>query len=259
MVSVVGLWSAMFAAAIAVVIVRWPIEPYLSGVPSGGALQDRVYEAETWWLIALLGLAAVIGLIVERARPACALLCGGFALGLAGTGVVAVRRWNTSKGFGTTAGNLGELRVLAAALALVAGAAAIACLFAVLSAHRPVVDAGTASQVVAAVAIVVGVPLAMGWEFHSTRTTQFGAHALMYAIPWAATLVAGAFDPALRRVALAAPLLAGALLATGDAMIPGRDVRAGYVVAAGIVAVCLVVQSIVDQRHAGLTPAAPAS
>lgn len=259
MVAVGALWAALLTAAVAVVVVRWRIDPYSQGGSPSFALQRSVYRAETTWLIALLAISGLIGLAIERARAACTLLCGGFALGLAGTGVVAVRRWNTSKGFAAEAGNLAELRVLAAVLALVAGACAVACLVAVVTARRPEVDTGAVVQVLAGLAMIVAVPLAMGWEFRSTRTTQFGAHALMYGIPWAATLIADAFTPTLRRVALAGPLLAGPFLVLGRPMIPGNDVGAGYVVAVGIVAVCLVAQSVADHRHADLTPATPAS
>ncbi len=250
--SVVSAVVALAAAIIGAVIVRWAIEPS-QPVVVGHARQHRVYEAETAWLLVLLAISAMVGLRRPQIRPAATVLCGGFSLALAGTGAVAVRRWNTSKGFGSVAGNLSELRLLAALLAVAGAVAAAVCLIAVLRQPRPRWDAEAVVQVATGLLVVVSVPLAMGWEYQANRTTQFGAHALMYGIPWGVTIAVGAgATPTVRRVALAVPLLAGPLLLFDPPMIPGRDVRVGYLAAAALVVGCRVAQALVRDQRAGI-------
>jgi hypothetical protein len=222
-------WLLIGCAVVSTIAVAWPPDRY-----DYRAGQRRVYGSETWWLLVLLwaGTLAVAAAPVVY-RGAGAALATVSALQLAGTGVVAHRRWFTSGGFGGHATNETTLRGLAIVLTVVAVAAVAACVavlvdagaFAVPRRARKVVPV-----IVIGVAVAVVVPLAMGWE-RFNRTTQGGAHALMYGVPWGLAICGSAYLRYRERIATVVALALSAIsLVVWEPMIPGDRVRLGAVV-----------------------------
>lgn len=219
---------AVCGAAIATVAVWWPPDQY-----DYRGDQRRVYGTETWWLLVLVlagALAIAFGPALQRAVGAA--LSAVAALQLAGTGVVAHRRWFTSGGFGSHAANETTLRWLAIALTVATLAIVVSCvsvLFddgAVVSARArrsiPVIVAGGATAIL--------VPLAMGWE-PGARTTQAGAHALMYGLPWGIAIACSAFLRYRERLVTVASLAVSSVpVVLWTPMIPGDHIRLGPLV-----------------------------
>ena len=214
--------------------------------PTGGydyGAHDRsVYDISTVLQLSLLLVAGVGLLFTDRVvRRVSAVL--GIAAGaqLAGTGVVAWRRWHTSAGFGVRAGNELMLRALAPGVAVAGVAAASMCgwsLWCSRSRRRSAVASDIVDRAwlpvvgaIVAAGVVVAVPLAMGHDV-GAGTTQLGAHALMYGLPWALVLLVGALVD--RTCALAAAMVvvvSSAPLLDAILMIPATRPAAGFVVA----------------------------
>jgi len=99
---------------------------------------------------------------------------------------------------------------------------------------------------VVAVAVAVAVPLAMGHEV-GAETTQVGAHALMYGVPWALVLLVGALVD--RTCALAAAMVvvvSSAPLLDEIVMIPATRPAAGFVVAL-LGGLCVAIVALFDR------------
>lgn len=230
---VVAAVVSLVAAVVGAVCVFWPIDALQ--LQASSVVQPSVYEAETAWLLVILAGAAVVGLVRRPFIDVGVTVCFCAALGLVGTGVSAYRRWNTSKGFSVPAGNLSELRALSLVLAAVMTAAVLAAMFALRARFAATAHERTDTElahVAAAIAIAVTVPLAMGWE-PDNRTTQLGAHLLMYGLPWAgAALIGSIGSERTRAAALATPIAAGAILFVTDPMIPAPRPWLGVIAAA---------------------------
>jgi hypothetical protein len=222
-------WLLIGCAIVATVAVAWPPDrfKYRPG-------QSRVYGVETGWVVALLW-AGVVVVAIAPAMFRCvgAAVTAVAALQLAGTGVVAWRRWFTSGGIINPALNQSTLRALAIVLS-VAAVVMVAMSVAVL------VDAGAVELrrragkavpvVVIGVAVAIGVPLAMGWEA-GNRTTQGGAHALMYGLPWGMAIAGSVFLRYRERLAtISAVALSAATLLFAKPMIHANNERLGFVV-----------------------------
>jgi hypothetical protein len=155
------------------------------------------------------------------------------ALQLAGTGVVAHRRWFTSGGFSRHAANETTLRGMAIVLSVCALAIVVTCVAVLIDAGAvaPARARRVVPVVVAGAAVAVIVPLAMGWESSSNRTTQGGAHALMYGIPWGVAIAGSAVLRYRERLATVASIAVSAVpLMLWDPMIPGDRLRFGPLV-----------------------------
>ena len=146
----------------------------------GGWTLPPLYD----WAMLVLIACAGLGLLLGDAGVGLTAVAGA---ALAGTGVVATRRWYTSGGFGAgPALNLGLLQVLAALLA-------IAGFVLVASGARTVrrIRQRTMVSVVvcaSAAVTVFAVPPLFGPDSYSTAT-QLGSYALMYSLPWALAIV----------------------------------------------------------------------
>jgi hypothetical protein len=163
---------------------------------------QSVYDHAAFALVLALALGGVLMMgSADWQQSAGAAMVGVAGIGLAGTGVVAHRRWFTSAGWGASAENLPELQQLARALTVVGCACTLVALGSL------VVDAYVRLRplafVLAAVTAVV-VPVAFGHQ-HTHFVTQGGAHAAMYGIPWAMAvflIVAGDRPAAIAAVSL---------------------------------------------------------
>lgn len=230
-------------AVIATLCVAWPPSrfEYRAG-------QARVYGLETWWM---LGLFLVAGLAmspppgaVRRVAASVAGCCGAVAIG---TGLVAQRRWFTAGGFNTHATNEAGLRVLAVVLAMagavVVGTVAIDLARSATRWDALRLDAWLLVLLGAGVAVVV--PLAMGWH-GGNGTTQVGAHALMYGLPWGGAIAASAlFDRLARRAIAGAVAATAAPLLLTEAMIDTLHTEVGALLAILAAATAVVVDLVV--------------
>jgi hypothetical protein len=223
----------LVCALVAAVAVAWP--------PRGGyaykAGQRSVYDWSTWMQVALLtaaGLALPIGHGIRVVRRAACMVAVASGAQLAGAGVVAFRRWITSGGFGTRATNPTQLRAACVVLVLaglVAGAVGFTTMWHDRTIkRRPHRVAPVATFFVGCI-LAVWLPFAIGYE-PANRTTQVGAHALMYSLPWAAVLVlSGWVDRITAYIGAAVVVLSAVPLRTDAVMIPAPDARRGFVLA----------------------------
>jgi hypothetical protein len=151
---------------------------------------------------------------------------------LAGTGIVAHRRWFTSGGFGSHASNEPLLRLLALMMAS-AGAIAVGLLSWILWVDGALRFRGWIRAVTAVaigVTVAVMVPLQMGYEPFN-RTTQLGAHALMHSLPWALVIaLSGWLDWRAALAGLATVLVCALALVGNVTMIPAQHAGNGFVV-----------------------------
>lgn len=213
--------------------VGWPID----------GLTPRVYRAETWFAVGLMTAAAVGAAVLPWKRAALA-VAGVCALQLVGTGAVAHRRWRSLAGLTTSSYNLDDLRLIAILLALISALAAVIAASTVWL-TRPVDRATGWARVAIGVVAAGAVPLAMGWE-PGNRTTQVGAHGLMYGLPWGLAIAGAAILPRRERAAVSIALFAGATVTVlGKPMIAATRTAAG--VAVLVVALALAAWS--DQRR----------
>jgi hypothetical protein len=194
----------------------------------GSIGQTNLYDWATRLQLALLvaGGLALLVTSLPLVRRAAAIVAFSAGAQLAGTGIVARRRWMTSAGFGGRAHNLAELRAMAVLLAVAGFVAAAACLIALWRsgaiARRP-----EARTVVVALAIgtivALWIPFAMGYEPFNRRT-QVGAHALMYSLPWAGVLaLSGLLDRVTAAVAVLVVVVSAVPLTRGEVMIPAPN------------------------------------
>ena len=211
-------------------------------------MQAVILVAAATWVWRRLdhrSLAAVMGIVA--------------AAQLAGTGIVAHRRWFTSGGFGSHASNEPLLRLLALMMALV-GAVAVGLLLGILWVDGALRFRGW-TRAVAAVAIgvvvAVLVPLQMGYEPFN-RTTQLGAHALMHSLPWAFVIaLSGWLDWRTALAGLAAVVVCALALLGDVTMIPATHAGNGFVVAALACLVNAVIQRTMTRAALEPTSAAP--
>ncbi len=176
-------WMMLACAALAAVAVATP--------PTGGYSytgdQTSVYDWSIWLEVGMLTAAGLVLIAVKSGRIGAAIVGISSGAQLAGTGIVAHRRWFTSGGFGAHAANERVLRAAAVGLAAIGVVVVVMCLY-VIWLHRDR-SARTGPHLIAltavlAVGVAVLVPIVMGHEV-SSRRTQMGAHALMYSLPWA--------------------------------------------------------------------------
>ncbi|MCU1360913.1 MAG: hypothetical protein JWN99_2202 [Ilumatobacteraceae bacterium] len=232
-------WMMLACAAVAAVAVAIP--------PTGGYWytrdQQSVYDWSTWLQVGMLAVASVVCIAVKPARIGAAIV--GISSGgqLAGTGIVAHRRWFTSGGFGAHAANERMLRAAALGLTAVGVAVVSVCLFVIWSQRDRLPRTGpglVAVTAVLAAGVAVFVPAVMGYEA-GNRRTEMGAHALMYSLPWAFVVLLTAWLD--RRAALVAggAITVSALpLLAGTVMIPSARPEAAFVVALVAAAALLV-------------------
>jgi len=225
--------------------------------PTGGysyGFHDRsVYDVSTVFLLSLLLVGGVTLLFADRAAHRVGAVLGLAAGGqLAGTGVVAFRRWHTSGGFTSAASNEALLRSLSVVLAVAGVTAGLVCVsvlhrdgaFRGIGRRRGMVIAGS----IAAIGIVIAVPLAMGHVYGGERLMQAGAHALMYGVPWAVVLLVGALADRISAMAAALAVVASAFPLLDEVlMIPASRPSAGFVVAA--IAACVVAIAALPTPH----------
>lgn len=195
--------------------------------------QSRVYGTETWWVLALLAVGAALIVVRPALRGVGAAIAAVAAVQLVGTGLVAHRRWMTSGGLLQPAANLGTLRLLASVLSAVASLVVAAAVY-VLRAERALAPPGrrrfVAPAVIGGIAVAALVPLGMGWE-PGNGTTQVGAHALMYGIPWGLAIAgSAALRPRPRIAAIAAVLVSALTLLWWKPMIWAEREALGFVV-----------------------------
>jgi hypothetical protein len=206
--------------------------------------QARVYGLETWWSAGLFVCSGAAVALAPRAwRRIASVAAGACGLVVAGTGVVAYRRWFTAGGVGTHATNEASLRVLAV---LVASCGVVAVGGAVVDLARSArrrddlgLDAALLALLGAVVSVVV--PMAMGWT-NGSGTTQAGSHWLMYGLPWGATLAGSAFLGRPQRwVAAAVVAATAAPLLVTEALVPTRhtELGAAMAIAAAITAIVI--------------------
>lgn len=203
--------------AIAVVVVP----PTGSYTYAGGR---SLYGWAVWFNVVGLAIGAVAAVSSSRLRSRAVVIAVAFGAQVAGTGLVAWRRWFTSGGFTTPPLNLGLLRALALVLAG-AGIVAVVVGSYFLVGRRTgrrrnppripevAVTAGIAT------AVALAVPLVMGYDSWS-RTTQLGAHGLMYSLPWAFVFgLSSWLDRRVAVVGLVAVVISSVPLLTGEIMI----------------------------------------
>lgn len=228
----VEAWTVLACAAVVALVLAWQ--------PTGSyryrAGQRSLYDWSSWLQLGLLAAAGVAWLAAPRVRfvrRAAAVVTVATAAQLAGTGVVAWRRWTTSAGWATRASNTTTLRTLAVVLAAVG---AVAVVVSVLSMwregtikRRPRRLAPVATLVVGAV-VAVWLPFAMGYE-PGNRLTQVGAHALMHSLPWAAMIVlVGWIDRITAYVGLGVVVLCAVPLLSETTMIPAPQAERGFTI-----------------------------
>ena len=190
--------------------------------------QTNLYDWATRLQLALL-VAAGVALLVTALpviRRAAAIVAFSAGAQLAGTGIVAHRRWITSAGFGAAAHNPRELRAMAVLLALAGFAAAAACLYELwrdgaITRHP---QWRTVAVVLAVSALLaMWLPFAMGYDAFNRRT-QVGAHALMYSLPWAGVLaLSSVLDRVTAAVAVGVVVISAVPVAQSQVMIPAPN------------------------------------
>ena len=226
---VVG-WTMLACAALAAVAVATP--------PTGGYSytgdQTSVYDWSTWLQVGMLTAAGLVLIAVKSGRLGAAIVGISSGAQLAGTGIVAHRRWFTSGGFGSHAANERVLRAAAVGLAAIGVVVVVMCLY-VIWLHRDR-SARTGPHLIAltavlAVGVAVLVPIVMGHEV-SSRRTQMGAHALMYSLPWAFVVLLTAWlDRRAALVAAGAITVSALPLLAGTVMIPSVRPKPAFVIA----------------------------
>ncbi len=167
------------------------------GIEPGKCCRSRtIYDPSTWWLIAMVCLGGIIVVISNHVRSTARGAAIGLvaSLQLAGTALVAIRRWRTTAGFGAGPDvNLRDVRVLAVALLGISIVAVIVCgrvlLRLVYRPWRGWGDPLVRLTSAAAVVLIIATPVLMGQgRAYSMSATALTAHALMYSIPWGLAL-----------------------------------------------------------------------
>jgi hypothetical protein len=219
---------------VALRLVGWPI----------ASDQAPPYRGETWFVAALMATAAGVALVVRSWARLALAVASASALQLVGTGIVARRRWLTSVGFGSgyPADNLAELRTVAILLSVVAAIATLGALTALWLTR----DCGRVAwwRIAVGGALAVLAPLSMGWEAAS-RTTQLGAHGLMYGAWGVGIALAALLAPNHRRAVDLALVACGIATLLSGPMIPAPRTWLG--VAVLVIAVAVV--ELGDQRE----------
>ena len=160
---------------------------------AGGWRSATVYDAQTWWPILVVAAASGVA-VAHRYRWFRRWVAGaGMIAGcrLAGTGLVAFRRWYTAGGFTAAPTNIDTVRALAIGLTAAGLLASAVCLGQLRAASREFARSPIEARVaVAACAafVGVGVPIFMGVRQGGGTLTTIGAHAAMYGLPWAAAV-----------------------------------------------------------------------
>lgn len=228
--AIIGLLLALVALR----LVGWPID----------GDQSSPYRGETWFVAGLMAASSGMALAVQRWARQLLALAAACAIQLVGTGIVAHRRWFTSVGFGSSypADNLADLRTVAVLLSVVAAIVTLGALAALWVTR----DVGTLAwwRIAIGAALALLAPLAMGWEA-SARTTQLGAHGLMYGAWGVGLAVAAVLPTPHRRVVDAALVACGAATLLSGPMIPAPRTWLG--VAVLVIAVAVV--ELGDQRE----------
>jgi hypothetical protein len=232
-------WMMLACAALAAVAVATP--------PTGGYWytgdQKSVYDWSTWLQVGMLTAAGLVLVAVKSGRIGAAIVGISSGAQLAGTGIVAHRRWFTSGGFGAHAANERVLRAAALGLTAVGVVVVVMCLFVIWLRRDRL--ARTSLRLVAVTAVLaagvaVFVPIVMGYELGSRRT-EMGAHALMYSLPWAFVVLLTAWlDRRATLVAAGAITVSALPLLKGTVMIPSVRPEAAFVVALVAAAALLV-------------------
>jgi hypothetical protein len=239
--------TVLFCASVAVVAVG---RPPTSAHNSIG--QTNVYDWSTVLQLGMLAAAAVALAVSAQpwVRRAAAVVGASAGAQLAGTGIVAHRRWITSAGFGAAANNHRELQA-AVTLAVAGFVAVAACTLELwrdggIDRHPRWATVAIALAIAAIVALWV--PFAMGYE-PSNRRTQVGAHALMYSLPWAGVLALGGLvDRALAAVAVSVVVISAVPVASNVLMIPAPHATAAASLATVAAAVLLVSRWMAPRR-----------
>jgi hypothetical protein len=175
-----------------------------------------LYPPAAWVLVAVIGLSGVVLLARPGAATASAdaVAAGAFAgvaaLQLAGMGAVAFKHWEPFHGMSGGGDHVWLLRLLAVVLAGVALVSVVACVRLLVAAGAFPVRSSSAvvrwTAVVVGVAVVLAVPPLVGAGAAETMdVSSLGAYALLYGIPWGASVVATGW---LARDAAVAVLLA---------------------------------------------------
>jgi hypothetical protein len=183
-----------------------------------------IYDLSTWWLVVLLGVAALLvrfSTVTYRIQIGAGI---GVTIGpqLAGTGVVAFRRWYTSSGFFQGPDrNIFEVRTLALMLCLTGLAATGASLLTLCKhgMHEVPRSTNTAKRVALFVGVFVAATLPY-WMGHgragSMTTTALAAHALMYSLPWGFSFALSAWFNHVPAIAIAIALPISAIPLVGQ-------------------------------------------
>jgi hypothetical protein len=219
-------------AGVAAAVVAWQPSGAYRYLPD----QRSLYDWSSWLSIGLLAAAGVAWLCAPSVRfvhRAAAVVAVAAGAQLAGTGVVAWRRWMTSAGWASPAGNTTTLRSLAVVLAVAGGVAALAGLSAMWRdgtiKRRPRRLAPVATLAVGAV-VAVWLPFTIGYDA-SNRLTQVGAHALMYSLPWALVIVlVGWVDRITAYVGLGVVVLSAVPLLSDTLMVPAPHADRGFTI-----------------------------
>ena len=181
--------TLLVAAAVSAYVLR------VGGVCCGGIVARDLYDYGTWLLVAGLAVVGVI-LVAARVRvvrvPAAA--AGGvLAAQLAGTGVVAFRRWVPVGGFGH--GKWDNIRPAAAGRVPCSPSAASAPSWSASSRSAPRRRSPSGPWTAARVAlsagllVVVALPVVFaGGQADILDVTSIGAHALVYSVPFGVSL-----------------------------------------------------------------------
>lgn len=181
--------TLLVAAAVSAYVLR------VGGVCCGGIVARDLYDYGTWLLVAGLAVVGVI-LVAARGRVVrvpTAAAGGVLAAQLAGTGVVAFRRWVPVGGFGHGKwDNIHQLQLVSALLAVCGLGAVVVCLLSLRAEEAfPARVAWTARAVAlsAGLLVVVALPVVFaGGQADILDVTSIGAHALVYSVPFGVSL-----------------------------------------------------------------------
>jgi hypothetical protein len=170
-----------------------------------------LYSWTGWVLLAMLGVVFAVLLLVPprlaAARASAAAVGAVVAAQLAGTGAVAVKHWGPHIGIGAPGANVGELKVLALAMALAGSLAVAACLWQLLLPDPPTADPPAPEQpkprpATRGLLVALGLLVSLGLPWAIARGTpqmqdftSLGAMALMFSLPWGLALALAGWLP----------------------------------------------------------------
>ena len=242
------------AAAAAAYVLR------VGGRCCGGLVARDLYDYGTWVLVVALAVAGLVLLTSRTAslRVLAAAAGGVIAAQLAGTAVVAFRRWVPVGGFGHgTWDNLSQLRTVSALLAICSLGAVVACLASLRDDRAVPVQVGRLARAVAAAAgllVAVALPIIVaGGRSDVLDIQSLGAHALVYSLPLGVSLVLTGWLSRAAAWAVALAVMASGLVLAD----PNRQLVTTPAHTSGLVLVLVAATAVLVTRAARADRAGP--